>query len=124
MRAVSKKRARELRERKKLRDPLVDEREPCEARLEGCTRDGTDWHEVRTRGRCGSIVDRANRVWACRSCHEIITRNSGKTGWAIRHGFVIASWDPEEALAVAARLRITVWCDLSCDVDHRGLVSA
>lgn len=37
-----------------------------------CTGRAVDWHEVKTRARGGSILDPANRVWACRSCHDWI----------------------------------------------------
>ena len=120
MRRTSLKRQRTNRQRKQLRDALLAEGAPCEARLAGCTNRGTDWHEVKTRARGGSIVETANRGWLCRKCHMEITRNSGKDGWAIRHGWVVASWASDEAQVLAAHLRTVFRCGIECLEDHRG----
>ena len=121
MRSVSLKRQRENRIRAKVRAALFMEGTTCEARLEGCSRHATDWHEVRTRARGGSITDATNAVLLCRSCHQVITRESGKEGWAVRHGWVLASWadleDEQEAWSVR-----TAWhCGPECDTDHRRI---
>ena len=114
MRAVSKKRAVLNRQRKQLRDALVAEQAPCEAHLEGCGRVGTDLHELLTRARGGSIVDRDNTAWLCRPCHRKITENPA---WADHHGWTISSWDTDTLRAWA--IRYSVRCDLSCELDHR-----
>ena len=119
MRAVSLKRQKVNRTRRQLLDPLIAEGAPCGVRLEGCTRRGVEGHEIRTRGRGGSIVDPANIELICHSCHRTITLNSGKTGWAIRHGWVVSQWAPEGAEELAAHLRAVFHCPLSCDLDHR-----
>lgn len=120
MRAVSPKRARENRRRAKL---LAERRGPgptyCEARLEGCQGWVTDGHEVRTSGRGGSRVDMSNVVDLCRHCHQVITDNSGQEGWAIRHGWVVASWADRLHEDEAWHVRTTFRCPLSCEVDHR-----
>ena len=119
MRAVSPKRARINRLRRQLLDPLIAEGAPCEAGLEGCTRRATDGHEVKTRARGGSISSPANIVLLCRHCHVIITRESGKEQWAIRHGYVVPSWATPEAEALAAHLRTVFHCPVECEEDHR-----
>ena len=120
MRRVSKKRSVLNAERKQLRDALVAEGAPCEARFIGCTGLGTDWNEVKTRARRGSITDPANRTWMCRTDHRFITEHPD---WALRHGWVLSSWSTPEDAEIAWRLRTTLRCPVSCGVDHRELVS-
>ena len=119
MRAVSKKRAALNRSRRRYLDPLIAEGAPCEIQLEGCARRATDGHEVKTRGRLGSIVDPYNITLLCRPCHMQITRNSGKHGWAVRHGWVVASWATPSEEVQAAHIRCVFHCPLSCEEDHR-----
>lgn len=68
IRAVSAKRARENRERAKLRPQVVGG--PCAARLEGCTGIATDWHERKSRARGGAAVELENSLGLCRFCHS------------------------------------------------------
>ena len=119
MRSVSKKRARVNRIRRKVLAPFILDGTPCPVQLAGCAGRATDGHEVRTRKRGGSITEPENIEVICRHCHEVITKNSGKEGWAIRHGWVVASWagpeDEEEAWSVR-----TAWhCQVDCPTDHR-----
>ena len=118
MRSVSIKRQKLNRTRRQLLDPLIAEGAPCEVRLEGCTRRATDGHEVKTRARGGSIVEMANICMVCRSCHLQITRNSGFDGWAVRHGWVVASWTDPEGEALAAHIRTVFHCPIDCEDDH------
>lgn len=119
MRTVSLARQRLNRIRRQLLDPLIAEGAPCEVNLEGCGRRATDGHEVKTRARGGSIVDPRGITLVCRPCHIQITRNSGKSGWAVRHGWVVASWATEDDESLAAHLRTVFRCPLSCEEDHR-----
>lgn len=57
-----------------------------------CQIRAVDWHEVKTRGRGGSITDAANRLWACRRCHDWIDGNPALARVA---GVVLNSWDPD-----------------------------
>ena len=68
MRAVSKKRAVLLRERRKVTDAM----NPVCVR---CGKRADDAHEILSRARGGSITDPANLVALCRPCHTFITDN-------------------------------------------------
>ncbi len=119
MRSVSLKRQKLNRVRRQLLGPLIAEGAPCEVRLEGCNRRAADGHEVKTRARGGSIVDPRGVVLVCRSCHIQITRLSGKDGWAVRHGWVCASWATDADEERAAEVRGVFRCPTSCEEDHR-----
>jgi len=120
VRLKSKKREREDRLRSKL---LKARRGPgpvwCEAHFPGCFGAATDGHEVHTSARGGSRVDMSNVVDLCRHCHMVITRSSGQTGWAIRHGWVVASWADARHLLDAAIVRNRFRCGFDCTKDHR-----
>ena len=86
MRAVSKKRAKLLRERKKLTDAMKREgpvmcqfpHAPTFARdnfIASCTRYADDLHEIRSRARGGSITDPANVIPLCREHHRWVTEH-------------------------------------------------
>jgi hypothetical protein len=64
-------------------------------------------------------VDLAGIVLTCRHCHVIITRESGKEQWAIRHGYVVPSWASVEDEALGAHLRTVFRCPIECEEDHR-----
>jgi hypothetical protein len=68
MRAVSKKRARLLRERRKVTDAMNPVCVRCGARAD-------DAHEILSRARGGSITDPANVVPLCRADHDWVTNN-------------------------------------------------
>lgn len=51
-----------------------------------------DWHEIKTRGRGGSITSASNRMWVCRKCHDWITTHPLE---AREVGLVLNSWDPD-----------------------------
>lgn len=88
LRAVSKGRARENRERTKLRPLVVGG--PCEARLEGCTGTATDWHERKSRARGGSITELGNAVGLCRACHSFVSEHPRE---AHELGLLLHSWE-------------------------------
>lgn len=71
----SKKMERVYRERRKLVAELLEERPWCEMRVHPaiCTRRATEVHEVLSRGRGGSILDRENCMVGCHSCHAWVT---------------------------------------------------
>ena len=106
MRRVSEKRAVLLKERKALREDLIGSQ--CELRLDGCAGLGTDWHEILTRARGGSIVDPENRAWLCRPCHSFVTDHPS---WADRHGWTVPSWSVPSVRTI---------CGKECEEDHRG----
>jgi len=89
IRPVSRKRAKENLERRRLvREIYGDERPQC-ARP-GCPRLADDIHEILPRARGGSIVDPL--IWAplCRPCHDEATNEAE---WAYRAGLLVHSWD-------------------------------
>jgi 5-methylcytosine-specific restriction endonuclease McrA len=69
---VSRKRARLLRERRKVTDAMKAEGDVLCVR---CGRMADDPNEILSRARGGSIVDRENIVPLCRPCHSFITDN-------------------------------------------------
>lgn len=72
MRAVSKKRAKLLRERKKLTDAMQANGRPWCVR---CGAPADDAHELRSRARGGSITDAENVRAICRPCHRFVTEH-------------------------------------------------
>jgi 5-methylcytosine-specific restriction endonuclease McrA len=79
MRAVSKKRARLLRERRKVTDAMKAEG-PVLCQFESrtiakCFRRADDAHEIVSRARGGSITDPANLVPLCREHHRWVTEH-------------------------------------------------
>lgn len=85
MRAVSAKRARLLRERRKTLEQLAD---TFTGRV--CARcfsaPAQDAHELLSRARGGSIVEIENIVALCRRCHDWITTHPAEAteqGWLI-----------------------------------------
>ncbi len=80
LRSVSPKRAKVQRQRREMVREELARRELCEAgakiRFGGhrslCAGLAVDLHEPLTRARGGSILDPANTVAVCRSCHDWI----------------------------------------------------
>lgn len=94
LRAVSPKRAARKEERDECRR-IVFER--CEGACEACPRlhDGpvrraVEVHEIKTRGRGGSIYDPDNAVGLCRLCHNWIHDHPDD---ALALGLLAHSWD-------------------------------
>jgi len=88
IRPRSKKRAAlYTRERIPLVKELLRDFPPCQR---CATNYATDVHEIKTRARGGSIVDRDNLALLCRPCHTLITQNpaQGKS-----EGWLKNSWD-------------------------------
>lgn len=69
---TSKKRAKLLRERKKLTDAMQANGRPWCVR---CGAPADDAHELLSRARGGSISDPANCVPICRPCHAYATEH-------------------------------------------------
>jgi hypothetical protein len=104
MRQVSKKRAASATVRNKVRKIVIERADGiCEARLSMCQWEGTDVHELKTRGRGGDPNDESNCILLCRLCHRYITDNPA---WSEENGFVLPSWAgiAEEIAASRARL--------------------
>lgn len=74
-------------ERRKLVARLLEERPTCERCLCGWS---VDVHEVKSRARGGSILDEANCVTVCRTCHDFITTHPPQ---AEAEGLSVHSWD-------------------------------
>ena len=110
---VSKKRAILNRQRAKFVKKVLAEVPYCEARLDGCTHRSTDVHEILTRARGGSIIDRKNVAALCRRCHGFITVNPE---WSQANGWMLSSWSTEEdAEIAAAKRRAFLLADRSSD---------
>ena len=91
---VSKKRAAENRERRKVVAELFADNQTCQMRLPGCTGWATDPHEPLTRARGGSITDPAGIVLGCRNCHTRVHTDTSP-GQQDMHdlGLLVHSWD-------------------------------
>ena len=87
MRPRSPKMARLYRERVKLVARLLDEHPICQR---CCARPSTDCHELKSRARGGSILDPANIVTLCRTCHDRVTQNPRE---AEAEGWSVHSWE-------------------------------
>jgi len=91
LRSRSKKTEAKYRVRRKLVEELLSTRTRCEAGIEGiCTSRSVDVHEIKTRGRGGSILDRANLLCLCRPCHQYVTEHP-KEAHAL--GLVVHAWE-------------------------------
>lgn len=55
------------------RRPIVEELLTKHCQFPDCTKPSDDVHEILTRGRGGSIVDRDNLIPLCRAHHEWVT---------------------------------------------------
>lgn len=77
-------------ERVPLVQRLLEERPVCEAHLEGCAGRSTEIHEVKTRGRGGSILDPDNCRALCHPCHSWVTDHPAE---AHELGLVAHSWE-------------------------------
>ena len=88
LRQVSRKRARENRQRAAIIDQLWPGR-VVQCWRAGCTRLADDVHEILTRGRGGSITDPGNLAPMCRSCHGEATNEAR---WAYDQGLLVHSW--------------------------------
>jgi len=63
---------------------------PAICEVEGCTRDATDTHHMKSRARGGGD-DAINKRYICRSCHNCITQHRGN--WTKR--WRTYSWQKE-----------------------------
>ena len=73
MRAVSRKRAAELRKRRRIIERMkADGPVLCQR----CGQRADDLHELRSRARGGSVSDPENCVPVCRTCHDWIGTHS------------------------------------------------
>lgn len=81
MRARSKKMSQKYVERRKLVAEMLEHYPSCQ-RCE--VQRSTEVHEILSRARGGSILDKNNCVALCRSCHHWITTNplaAAAQGW-------------------------------------------
>ena len=90
---VSKKRAREIRERRAMLQAKYPGVTLCEVPY--CNRVADDAHEPLTRARGGSITDPGNVKAVCRPHHDEITFEEPE--WAYDLGFLVHSWTGEAA---------------------------
>lgn len=90
MRFRSRKRERLYRERRPLVALLLEEHPICQR----CgTNLSVDVHEIVSRARGGSILDRSNLACLCRSCHIWLTDHPAA---AEREGFSAHSWERDK----------------------------
>jgi hypothetical protein len=89
MRAQSKKRQRENRQRRKVVRETFGDQPMCA--VPACARWADDVHEPLTRGRGGSIVDPANMAPLCRPHHTEITDH--QPAWAYELKLLAHSWE-------------------------------
>lgn len=92
LKPVSKKRARENRERRAMLAAKYPERPLCA--VPWCFRWADDAHEPLTRARGGAITDAANVEALCRPCHDVITFEEPE--WAYELGLLVHSWAPAQ----------------------------
>jgi hypothetical protein len=85
---VSKKRARQIRERRAMLQAKYPGITLCEVPY--CNREADDAHEPLTRARGGSITDPGNVRAICRPHHDEITFEEPE--WAYDLGFLRHSW--------------------------------
>ena len=86
---VSRKRAREIRERRAMLQAKYPGITLCEVPF--CNRVADDAHEPLTRARGGSITDPGNVKAVCRPHHDEITFEEPE--WAYDLGFLVHSWE-------------------------------
>ena len=86
---VSRKRAREIRERRAMLQAKYPGITLCEVPY--CNRVADDAHEPLTRARCGSITDPENVKAVCRPHHRELTDEEAEWGYDL--GFLVHSWD-------------------------------
>ena len=86
---VSKKRARQIRERRTMLQAKYPGITLCEVPF--CNRVADDAHEPLTRARGGSITDPGNVKAVCRPHHDEITFEEPE--WAYDLGFLRHSWE-------------------------------
>lgn len=95
LRRVSKKRAKEGRERRALVVALLAERPWCEIRWdENCQGRAVDVDEIRSRARGGDFLNPADCQTAYRYCHD---RKHAEPTEAVRRGVARNSWDGGDA---------------------------
>jgi len=98
LRPVSKKRARENRERAAMADRLWPDRREgtVMCAVPRCPQRADDLNEILPRGRGGSITDEANCIPLCRPHHEVITFTpDSELEWAYSLGLKKHSWDAD-----------------------------
>lgn len=92
IRPVSKKRAKQNRERAAMADRLYPDRREgtVMCAVPWCTRRADDLHEPLTRARGGSITDEDNVLPTCRFHNDELTK---EPAWGYELGFLRHSWD-------------------------------
>lgn len=95
LRAVSARRVKENRQRRKMTDALFPDRPKCS--VPRCPSLADDLHEPLTRARGGSITDPGNACPLCRPHHDQITfAPESELGWAYDLGLLRHSWQTRE----------------------------
>ncbi len=93
IRPVSKKRARENRERRQVVEAMAEGDPWCRKCREELA---VDPHEVLSRARGGSITDPENIVPLCRTCHRWVTEHpiqAQAEGWLSPSKLPIREWE-------------------------------
>ena len=101
LRPVSKRRARENRQRAAMADRLWPDRREGTVlcAVPDCGQRADDLHEPRFRSRSGSITDPENAIPICRPHHDALTFTpESELGWAYAQKLLVHSWnDPDGA---------------------------
>ncbi len=114
MKHRSAKKSKEYVLRRKLVEELLAERPGCEAcaafatfdKVRPVIRPSVDVHEIKSRGRGGSILDKRNLITVCRfPCHSRITTDA--TGASEMLGLMLPSWAQDEWYEEAHKVRIS-----------------
>ena len=87
IRPRSKKRSEMYVERRKLVAEILKQQPQCQR---CATKKSTEVHEVKSRARGGSILDRDNCVALCHTCHHWITTHPKQ---AHEEGWLKMSWE-------------------------------
>lgn len=93
LRARSKKRQREMVQRRRLVADLLERFPVCQIQWDDkCTGRATEVDEIVGRGRGGDFLDPSNCQTACHYCHRMKTEHPAE---ARRRGFEKHSWEGE-----------------------------
>lgn len=116
--AVSKKRQKENRKRRKLKDKLWPGGIVPRCIVPECADLAEDWHEPLTRARGGPITDPNNVVPTCRHHNDKLTE---EPAWGYEFDLLIHEWDSRTLAEQAAdrRVKLAGWY-----ADHDEWVAA
>lgn len=89
MRAMSKKRAKLMREIGPMRAQFVRDNPVCQIQSPVCSGRSEHCHEKLSRGRGGSLSDLDNLMSSCDLCNTFVSDNPA---WSEERGFLVSSY--------------------------------